>query len=67
MLYLLEVLFEEFFDEFYKITDEIQRYFIKNLLLNLDMKLSTENIAVYYCVNNYQDDVNDLLDFIQSL
>lgn len=63
MLYLLDV----FFDWFYSITDEFQRYLIKYLVLNVQAKLNADNIIVLLNVQNYQDDVVELLKFVQKL
>lgn len=67
MLYLLDVFFEWFFEGFYELADEFQRYLIKSLMLNLDAKLHADNIIVLLNVQNYQDDVVEMLEFIQKL
>ena len=61
MLYYLEQFFEKFFD----CIDTIHLRLIDYLIMNVKAKFSTDNLAVPLSLNNYQEDLNELITFLQ--
>lgn len=61
MLYYWEQFFEKFFD----CIDIIHLRLIDYLIMNVKAKFSTDNLAVLLSLNNYQEDLNELITFLQ--
>ena len=61
MLYYLEQFLAKFFD----CIDTIHLRLIDYLIMNVKAKFSTDNLAVLLSLNNYQEDLNELITFLQ--